>query len=318
MKHRDISEFTAKTFVILAAIIWGTMGTAQKFAPPGTSPLAVGAIRIIIGGLILLVISLFQGLLKIPRNMLLKPPVLMAALGISVCQLVFFAAVAKTGVAVGTVVSIGSGPIMAGLLGYLFRGEKVGIRWGISTTLAVLGCFFLVATKNNSTVDIFGIFLALITGLGYATYAISSKILAQENYPKEIISVVFCLSALFLSPVLFLTDLSWLVTIRGGAIALYMGVITGGLAFVLFTRGLSRIPIATAVTLAMAEPLTASILGIVVIKESLSFLGYCGLLLLFSGIIILSLAPANQTVLKKQQAMPEIKEQSQNRPHSLS
>jgi hypothetical protein len=42
---------------LLAAIPWGTTGTARAFAPAGATPPAVGAIRLIVGGSALLAAS---------------------------------------------------------------------------------------------------------------------------------------------------------------------------------------------------------------------------------------------------------------------
>jgi drug/metabolite transporter (DMT)-like permease len=45
-------------FVLAAAVCWGTTGTAQAFAPEGATPLAVGAMRLLIGGSALLLFAL--------------------------------------------------------------------------------------------------------------------------------------------------------------------------------------------------------------------------------------------------------------------
>ena len=37
--------------VLIAAMLWGTTGTAQSFAPAGMSPLWVGALRLVMAGL---------------------------------------------------------------------------------------------------------------------------------------------------------------------------------------------------------------------------------------------------------------------------
>ena len=58
------------------------------------------------------------------------------ALAVAVYQLSFFAAVRLTGVAVGTVVAIGTGPAAAGALGRLVNGERLSARWAQATALA--------------------------------------------------------------------------------------------------------------------------------------------------------------------------------------
>ena len=60
----------------------------------------------------------------------------LAAGGMAAYQPLFFGGVARTGVAVGTMVGIGSAPVFAGLLGLLLRGERPGRRWAAATLSA--------------------------------------------------------------------------------------------------------------------------------------------------------------------------------------
>ena len=71
--------------------------------------------------------------------------------------------------------------------------------------------------------------------------------------------------------------------------ALWLGLATIGVAYVLFTWGLSGLTAATAATLTLAEPLTASILGVVVLGERLSPLAVAGLVVLAAGLALLAL-----------------------------
>src|SRR3954465_4975337 len=103
----------ARLQVLLAALCFGTTGTAQALGPDGLAPAGVGAARILVGGALLAAVAVLAGgsLRALPR-----PPVLAAAAGVAAYQLCFFAAVADTGVAVGTIVALGSAPALAGAL----------------------------------------------------------------------------------------------------------------------------------------------------------------------------------------------------------
>jgi DME family drug/metabolite transporter len=109
--------------VLAAAVLWGTTGTARALAPPGTSPLSVGAVRILIGGAALLAAAHLRGGLGSGRRWP-RVPVMAGTGAVAGYQLAFFSAVARTGVAVGTMVAIGSAPVLAGLLAWLVRGER--------------------------------------------------------------------------------------------------------------------------------------------------------------------------------------------------
>ncbi|MFC7645752.1 DMT family transporter [Streptosporangium lutulentum] len=143
-----------KLAVIGAAVLWGTAGTAGLLVA-GVDPVSLAAARLVIGGLVLAIAvgpamrsavrprigmspktPLGAGTLqkappqKAPPQK--APPqevpfqkaplrvgvLLPAAVAVAAYQLCYFAAVTRTGVAIGTVVAIGSGPVFTGLLSW--------------------------------------------------------------------------------------------------------------------------------------------------------------------------------------------------------
>src|SRR3954464_11598718 len=161
----------ARLQVLLAAVCFGTTGTAQALGP-AASPVAVGAARIIVGGALLVAIARALRV-RLPRA---GGTVLAIAVGVCIYQLSFFAAVKLTGVAVGTVVAIGTGPPAAGMLGRLVNrwrpagrrgaGERRTGRWALATLCAAAGVA-LLAGDGGGTVDAAGVALAMAAGVGY-------------------------------------------------------------------------------------------------------------------------------------------------------
>lgn len=273
--------------VMLAAALWGTTGTAQAFAPSGATPPVVGTMRLVLGGAVLLLLALAQGQLRWSRAWL-SWALLVASLGTAAYQLAFFGGVARTGVAVGTIVGIGSAPIMGGLLGHLVHGEPLHSRWFLATALAILGCALLTLSGGEVQVDLGGILLALGAGLAYAIYTTASKSLLQQQPPEAVMAVIFCLGALLLLPLLALYPTAWMLKARGLLVLLHLGLIATGLSYVFFGRGLQTVPVSTAVTLTLAEPLTAGLLGILVLGEGLTPLGALGIAALFTGLLLIT------------------------------
>ncbi|MFO7678444.1 MAG: EamA family transporter [Chloroflexota bacterium] len=274
-------------FVLAAAVLWGTTGTAQTFAPAGTSPLAVGAVRMVVGGAALVLLMLVKGGWRQgPRWPLL--PLALATAGVVGYQLLFFAGVARTGVAVGTIVGIGSAPIIAGLLTWLVWRRWPGGHWLLATALAIVGCGLLIGGGQSLQVDVGGMLLAVAAGAAYAVYTIASKFLVGERPSTVVTGVVFGLGALLLLPLWFYLDMSWLAEAPGAWVGLHLGVVTLAGAYLLFTIGLRTVSSATAVSLTLAEPLTAGLLGIFVVGEQLAPLAWVGLGLLFAGLVVLT------------------------------
>ena len=278
-------------FVLAAAVLWGTTGTAQAFAPSGFDPLVIGTLRLAVGGMVLLSLCWLQSGTLLIRGLPLGGT-LLAALFTALYQVCFFAGVAKTGVAVGTIVGIGSAPVAGGMLGYLFRGERPGRPWFIATVLALSGCVVLTLSSGGAvTIDLLGVLLAIGAGIAYAAYTLVIKGLLETLSPDIVIAVVFCVGAVMLTPFLLGRDLAWLLDVRSVAVVLHLGIITAALAYWLFARGLQRVQVATAVTLSLAEPMTAGLLGLLVLGERLNALSIGGIALIFMGLSVLALAP---------------------------
>ncbi|MGH2734561.1 MAG: DMT family transporter [Actinomycetota bacterium] len=281
------SQAAGRALVLGAAVLWGTTGTAQALAPGAASPPAVGAIRLIVGGVALMALASRRGPIW-PRGVA-RAPAAGSAAAMAAYQLFFFAAVAATGVAVGTAVAIGSAPVLAGLLAALVRGERLTRRWAVATSLAMAGCVLLVGGGRAIEVDPGGVLLALGAGASYATYAVASKQLLERAAPLQAAAITFAGAALLLSPLLIFVGLSWLASARGVAVALHLGLIATAVAYLLFGRGLRVIPVTTAATLSLAEPVTAALLGIALLDERPAPVALLGIAFILAGLVIVTL-----------------------------
>jgi drug/metabolite transporter, DME family len=274
-------------YILAAAVLWGTTGTAQALAPEGAHPLSVGALRLVIGGLAL------QGVLAARRKensgcRLPRGPILLSAACMAAYQLFFFAGVARTGVAVGTMVGIGSAPVIAGLLGTLAWGERLTRRWWLATLLAIAGCVLLAGVGREIHTDPVGIVFAISAGCMYALFSVLSKRLLETFPVERVYAAVFGIGALVMAPILVTQDLSWLAMPGGWATMLWLGLAATALAYLLFGSGLRHTPVAAAVTLSLAEPLTASALAVLVLGEEILPITALGMALIFSGLLVLS------------------------------
>lgn len=281
------TEASAKWHVLAAAVLWGTTGTAQALAPPSSTPEAIGALRLLVGGVALLALALARGVLPSGQPWPLSTTGI-AAVSMAAYQPFFFAGVAKAGVAIGTIVTIGSAPVLAGLIAYLVRGERPGWVWLPATLLAALGSTLLILKKGDLNLNTEGVFLSLVAGFAYATSAVSSKGLLERFPPDAVMAIVFSLGALLLSPLFLVTNTEWLFEPRGAIVSLHLGLLATAAAYILYARGLKRIPVATAVSLSLAEPLTAAILGIVLLGERFTLNTLVGLSLILTGLALLT------------------------------
>lgn len=280
-------------FILGAALLWGTCGTAQAFSPAGFDPKVVGELRLVIGATVLMLMAIKNRELGQWSDWEVLPT-LIAACFIASFQICFFSAVAQTGVAVGTVVAVGSAPIIGGLLGRIFRGEYLSKRWYIATILAISGCTLLSLSSGKITVDPIGVLFALGAGISYSGYSLMIKGMLPRIAPNGIMAVIVSIAALLLSPLLFNVDQQWLWQPSTILVLLHLGVITMAIGYAIFAMGLQTVNIGTATTLALAEPLTAALLGVVVLGEHLTNQALFGIVLIFAGLVVLVAKRANQ------------------------
>lgn len=132
--------------VLLAAILWGTTGTAQNFISGEAHPLTIGAFRLMIGGFSLMLFVLLTKSIMF-RGIRWRSTVL-SAVSMALFQPLFFSSVQLTGIAIGTVVAIGSAPVLAGLIEWLFLKKRPDSVWFAATLMAIMGCILLFANKG--------------------------------------------------------------------------------------------------------------------------------------------------------------------------
>lgn len=283
--------------VLSAGMLWGTVGTARTFAPAAVTPQVLGVLRLSLAGVVLLALATLRGDLHGLRRFL-GAPLLFAAIGMAAYQVFFFASIAKTGVAAGTIVAMGSPPVFAGLIEWALHGERPNPAWIYATLLAVFGCGMLISAGGGLSVDATGVLLALGAGAMFAVFSTAIKQLVARVPAYAAMAVVSSLGALLLAPFLWFADLRWLLQPGGYAIAVFLGIVATACPYLLYTLGLRRVSAKTATTLTLAEPLTAGLLGAFFLGERFSALAVWGMVLLLAGFVLTSIE-AGRTPIPK-------------------
>ena len=288
MKNRAL---TGMLMVLLAAMLWGTTGTAQTLVPAGLPAHWVGALRLLVAAAFFWIYVL-AGLRAQPLGVQFASVrwgwVALAGASVATYNLTFFAGVQASSVAVGTAIALGSGPIWAGLLQLAVARRSPSGVWWVGTSFAVLGGGLMVlGSAHQLQMSIVGIGLCLVAGLSYAIYTLVSQRLVVQRTPAAVVTLcVFSCAALMAAPVAFAVSGAPTVSLRGWLIMGYLGVVATGVAYLLFTHALSRISATTAVSMCLVEPLTAFCLAILVIGERPPAAAFGGLALVMLGLAL--------------------------------
>lgn len=286
--------------ILLSALLFGTTGTSRALGP-AADDISVGAVRVVIGGIALGVVAVMLRGRASRTSVRELPPGLVAAgaAGVLVYQPMFFAGTRMTGVAVGTVLALGSAPVFTGILDRLVRGQRPTTAWYLSTVVAIAGLGVLVASGRTDgiSVSFLGAGACLAAGCGYAVYASVAKALLDRGAtPVAAMGSMFGTAAVVAVVMLLIAttlprgasiDMSWVLSPGGSAMALWLGLATVTVAYVLYARGLRTVSAATAATLTLAEPVAATALGVILLGEQPSTGAVLGVVLIGCGLAIL-------------------------------
>jgi DME family drug/metabolite transporter len=279
--------------VLAAGALFGTAGTAQALGPAGTTPLGVGILRIVVGAIALAVAMPLLGtpLRRLPS--LWRTPAMWATATCAASyQLFFFAGVERAGVALGTLVAVGSAPVLAGLTGWAVLGHRPTHGWIGATSVCLAGLAMLTGPDLAGGAAT-GLLLALAAGGCIAGYNVAAKVQLDRGIGAlEVPTGSFLLGGALLLPVLAAQPLEWLTQPSGVALALYLGVATMALANVLLTRGMRNLTTGPVTTLMLADPAVATVLGVVVLGETLTPVAMLGVVLVFAGLFLQSVLAA--------------------------
>ncbi len=296
--------------VLGAAVLWGSTGTAQSLAPAGLSAYWVGALRLVIATVFFAAFVAWSpvragwaaSLARLPWHWVLLAGACMAAYNLS-----FFAGVKSLGVAVGTAIAIGSGPVWAGLLQMLASRRPPAPAWWSGTLLAVAGGAAMVLQGGGEApVTPAGLALCLAAGLSYAAYALINKRLVGGHAPGIVTWAVFACAAGLATPVAAALSGGFSTTGAGWAVLVYLGVVTTGVAYLLFSHALRYISGATGVTLALGEPVTAFVLAIVVVHERPGAAAFAGLAAVLAGLALVVRAEVGAAARRPGAAAPMV------------
>lgn len=277
--------------IALAALAWGTTGSVSTvlIERAGAEPLLIGTARLWLAALLLLPAARLAG-----GRAGLGPPALAAGLGMGAAmaayQAFYFSAVPRAGIAVAALVAICSAPLMIAVLAAVLLGERLTARVGLALALGVVGTALLVAgpeTARAAPEATAGVALALGAGLAYAGYAVTARAFVTRTSALGLTAWSFAAAALLSVPLGLSTTDPLGQLRRGWPWLLYLGAVATAAAYALYAQGLRRVPAAVAGVVTLVEPLTATLLGVLVFGERLGTRGAAGAALLLGAIGLL-------------------------------
>jgi drug/metabolite transporter, DME family len=223
--------------------------------------------------------------------------VLLGGLAVAVFPMALYTSMRLAGVAVGTVVSIGSAPLASALTERMIDHHRLTARWMSGAALGLAGIVALCLAQAtephpghaSAWPTILGVALGLAAGTTYAIYAWAAHhLIGRGVAARAAMGSVFGLGGLLLLPVLLATGAPLAASWANAAVGGYMAVVPMFTGYLLFGWALARVSASTATTLSLLEPAVATILAVTVVGERLPAAGWAGLALIAGCLIVLT------------------------------
>ncbi|MFJ8976548.1 DMT family transporter [Streptomyces sp. NPDC102282] len=300
--------------LVVAGLAWGTAGAAASllFRISDLGPLAMSFWRCV-GGLVLLAaaLALRPRRPRTPgeprRRRLLR--ILGTGIGLTVFQSAYFAAVESTGLAVGTVVTLGAGPVLIAVGARLTMGERLGRGGLLAVCGALTGLAVLVLGGEPAEVRPAGLLLAVLSAAGYAAITLLTRWLGRDGAAGDSLSTsawAFGIGAVGLLPMAAAEGLVPHTAETGQVLGLmiYVAAVPTALAYALYFAGAAAVRSATVSVIMLLEPVSAAVIAVTVLRERLTAATVIGTLLLLTAVAGLAFAETRGAAARRRAALP--------------
>ncbi|MFF2848196.1 DMT family transporter [Streptomyces sp. NPDC058001] len=308
-------------YLTVAGVAWGTAGAAASlvYRAGDMGPVALSFWRCA-GGLLLLLAARLPRLLRgkryparpadAPAEPLRRKALRIGATGLAlaVFQTTYFAAVDVTGLAVGTVVTLGAGPVLIALGARVTMGERLG-RGGVAAVAGALaGLAVMVLGSGDADVRPVGVLLAVVSAAGYAVMTLLTRWRGRNGGADSSSTTEwsFAVTAVCLLPFGAAEGLVPYTAQPGQVMVLlvYIAAVPTALAYALYFAGAAVVRSATVSVIMLLEPVSAAVIAVTLLGERLTLATVIGTLLLLVAVAGLGAAEARDAATARREAAP--------------
>ena len=283
----------APLLILIAGILWGSMGLfVRTLNAQGLASMEIVGLRAAVTA-----VAMCLFLLIFDRKLfVIRVKDLWCFLGTGICSIVFFnfcyfKAITMTSLSVAAIL-LYTAPAIVMVLSYFLFKEKLTKRKLLALLMTFVGCVLVTGILSESgSVSAGGILVGLGAGLGYALYSIFSRYALDRGYHSLTITcytfVVAAVATGCLTDIPRVMKLSF-SSVSYGALSLSLGIVCTVAPYLLYTLGLVHVENSLASIIASIEPVTATVLGIILYKEKISLTGILGIGLVIGAMAVCS------------------------------
>ena len=263
----------------LAPIVWGSTYLVTVSMLPPSLPLTAAVLRALPAGLLLLLV-----VRRLPRGSWWWKALVLGGLNIGVFFALLFIAAYRLPGGVAATVGAVQPLIVAGLATWVLK-DRLSLKVVLSGVTGAAGVALLVLS-SQARLDAVGVLAALGGAVSMAAGVVLAKKWGKAEKPLTMTAWQLLAGGLLLIPLMLVVEgptpaLS--ATNLGGY--LYLSIIGTAVAYVLWFRGIQRLPVTAPSFLGLLSPVVAALLGWLVLGEQLSLLQGVGGLLVLGSIL---------------------------------
>ena len=289
----DYSEHLGVIAALSAGIIWGFLGLFVREANElGIVPFQLTCLRYIMITVIIGAFILFKdrSLFRIDRRTALILLV-MGVIGTIVNSVTYLHSMTLIPLSLASVLQY-IAPFFVILLSIPILNERLTRNKAIAVVGAFVGCILCTGVLTDAgSMDLFGIALGAISGICFSVYTVGSKIISGNGY--SVATVLFYTSLICCVGLAPFSDLPDAFSIIGTStdallVVLGMGLFVTLLPFVLFNYSLTKIEAGKASVMTYAEPLAATVIGLLIYSEGVTIGSVIGMAMIFIALIVVN------------------------------
>lgn len=222
--------------------------------------------------------------------------------GMAACQLTYVLAIERVGVAISVLISICGAPIFVALIAAVFMGERFKaptlIALVVALVVAIVGTVLLVGVPSEVVQDThrfwIGVAIAIVCALCQAFYVLAARAASRVCHPMHAVGIGFAFGALALLPYGLHEGVQLHYSVSGWAMLLYVAAVPTAIAQTLFLTGIKGTGAVGGAIASLLEPLVSTVLAVILLHETMTWIGMLGAAILLSGIVIVQWAPAER------------------------
>jgi|TARA_R100001463_G_scaffold20730_2_gene50313 drug/metabolite transporter (DMT)-like permease len=276
--------------VIVAALCWGLSGgIGGMLMAEGWSAYLVSFYRGAIGLLLVLVWLMLQPGGHGLTSQRLWGWSVIAGLGVAGNFAFYFLSISQGSVAVAATLMY-CAPVFVYLVSFALRLEQPSVLKWAAIAVVMLGIVLLTRVYDMGAqgVTVIGVTAGMLAGVCYAVFIFGFKYAAPHGSPQAILFIAFSVLVMML---VWPADIGQIMAAAKSSdwpLFVGLGVLGAGLSFVLYVVGLRNVAPAVASIVAMVEPVTASLFGVLILHESLAGSQVVGIILILVAVTALS------------------------------